>query len=175
MLLLVALLGGCGVPLDDAPRDVSAVPPPRAGAPAPADAGPVVERICLVRDGRLVRTARRIPFARTARQHLADLLAGPTAAESADGLISALTTAEGITLDLQAGRAVVEVGSLVGQGSRSDQVLALGQIVCTLGSRLDVGTVAFTSRGQPLDVPRADGSLASGPVTIADYSTLIEA
>jgi spore germination protein GerM len=133
-----------------------------------------VERICLVRDGRLVRTARRIPFTRSAAQQLADLLAGPTAAESADGLISALATAEGITLGLQEGRAVVEVGDLVAQGGRSDQILAFGQIVCTLGSRLDVGTVTFTSNGQPLDVPRADGSLATGPVTIADYATLIE-
>lgn len=173
LLALVVTLAGCGVPLDDAPRDVGDAPRPPADAPAPVDVGPAVQRLCLVRDGLLVRVARRVPNPPPAAEHLADLLAGPTATESADGLTSALTTATGVTMSLMNARATVEVGDLVAQGARSDQVLAFGQIVCTLGSRLDVGTVSFTSAGQPLGVPRGDGSLADGPLTIVDYAGLM--
>jgi hypothetical protein len=57
------------------------------------------------------------------------------------------------------------------KGCRSDEVLAYGQMVCALTSQgADVGTVSFASGGQPLAVPRADGSLVAGALTIADYA-----
>jgi hypothetical protein len=171
-LALVAVLAaaGCGVPAEDTPRDVTVAPPAGSGVPAGGDLGPAVERLCLVRDGRLVRVERRVPYVRSANDLLRDLLAGPTAAESRAGLTSALATASPVTVTLTAGRAVVEVGDA---GARSDEVLSYAQIVCTLGTRADVGTVSFTRQGRLLGVPRADGSLAEGPVTIADYDALM--
>jgi hypothetical protein len=55
----------------------------------------------------------------------------------------------------------------------TDDVPAFGQIVCTLTSQFETGTVTFTSNGEPLSVPRGDASLADGPVTIADYVGLL--
>jgi spore germination protein GerM len=175
LLLAVVTLTGCGVPLDDAPRDITGARlPARSGAPVPDGAGRAAERLCFVRDSRLVRIVRRVPVARPPAAQLADLLAGPTAGESADGLTSALTTASHVTMKLTAGRATVDIGDRTGQALRSDDVIAFGQIVCTLTAQLPVGTVAFTSGGEPLSVPRADGSLASGRLTIADYVDLLE-
>ncbi|GGL21306.1 GerMN domain-containing protein [Mangrovihabitans endophyticus] len=168
-----ALGGGCGVPLDDEPRDMPGAGLRRSGAPAQDEAGRSVERLCWVRDGHLVRVQRRVPVPPTPTGLLNDLLAGPTADESANGLTSALTTMAGASLTLTGGRAVVEVGDTSNQGVRSDEVFAYGQMVCTLGASLDVGTVSFTSEGQPLSVPRADGSLSDAPLTIVDYSELL--
>jgi spore germination protein GerM len=172
LTLLAALpIGGCGVPLDSTPRDVTDVGAPfRSGAPAEG-AGRAVERLCFVRAGALVRVVRRVPAVRPPTEQLRDLLAGPTADESTQGLSSALSTASDVTMTLADGRATVDVGDV---GLRSDDVLAFGQIVCTLTSQLQVGTVSFTSDGTPLGVPRADGSLAVSPLTIADYVKLLE-
>ena len=96
------------------------------------------------------------------------LLAGPTAQERSDGLVSALTGTTTVTsLTLAGGRATIEVGDRSNAVVRSDEVLAFGQIVCTMTSRLEIGTVAFTSAGTPLGVPRADGALTTAPLTVS--------
>ena len=171
MLGGVLLVGGCGVPTEDLPRDAPVPPVGISGTPVGGDLGPVVERLCLVRDGRLVRVERRVPVGRSASELMRDLLAGPTGEERRAGLSSSLATASGVSVTVTASRALVEVGDA---GGRTDEVLAYGQIVCTLGTRPDVGTVAFTRDGQPLGVPRANGQLAEYPVTIADYDSLID-
>lgn len=56
---------------------------------------------------------------------------------------------------------------------RTDDVLALGQIVCTLTSVAGVDTMTFTHDGIPIAVPRADASLSPGPLTFGDYATLV--
>jgi spore germination protein GerM len=167
-------LSGCGVPIDHAPRAVPDMRIPNRSEPPADGTGRAIERLCFVRDNRLVRVVRRVPEVRPPDRQLQDLLAGPTAEESADRLSSALTTTSNVTMKLISGRATVDIGDRADQALRSDDVIAFGQIVCTLTSQLQIGTVAFTSGGQPLGVPRADGSLADGRVTIADYVGLIE-
>jgi hypothetical protein len=176
-LLVVLAVGpaGCGVPVDDEPRRLGE--PGRmdaSGGPAPHAAGSTVLRLYLVRDGRLVRVPRRVPAPLTAAQQLDNLLAGPTAEESEDGLTSALSTMTVTDVSLAGRRATITLGDRAGQGFRDDEVLAFGQIVCTLTSLPDVGTVSFVADGAPLWVPRADGSLAGTPLTIADYSELLD-
>jgi spore germination protein GerM len=163
------------VPVDAEPRRLGE--PGRvdaSGGPAPNAAGSTVLRLYLVRDGRLVRVPRRVPAPLTASQQLDSLLAGPTAEESDDGLSSALSTMTVTDLSLADRRATITLGDRSGQAFRSDEVLAFGQIVCTLTSLPDVGTVSFMADGAPLWVPRADGSLADTPLTIADYSGLLD-
>jgi spore germination protein GerM len=175
LVLAVLVLAGCGVPLDDAPRRLG--DPGRtgtAGGPAPNAAGATVLRLYLVRDDRLVRVPRRVAAPQTPAEQLDTLLAGPTAEESDDGLSSALSTMTVTDLRLAGRRATITLGSRAGQGVRSDEVLAFGQIVCTLTNLPDVGTVSFEADGVPLWVPRADGSLANTPLTIADYSDLLD-
>ncbi|MEV4134642.1 GerMN domain-containing protein [Dactylosporangium sp. NPDC049742] len=107
-------------------------------------------------------------------EQLRNLLSGPTAAERDAGYTSALTgiTVTGI-VEVRGGDATVEIGSRSDGVGRSDEVLAYGQIVCTLTSRADVDTVSFLHDGQPLRVPRADASLTDGRLTAADYADLV--
>jgi spore germination protein GerM len=176
LTVLVTLLAaaGCGVPMDRTPRTINDIRVPyRSGAPDDT-AGRVIERLCFVQNGKLVRVVRRVPAVRQPQAQLRDVLAGPTAAESDDGLTSALTAASGLTVKVDGGRATVDVGGgRLEEGLGTDDVLAFGQIVCTLTSQFEIGTVTFTSNGEPLSVPRGDASLADGPVTIADYVGLL--
>ncbi|MBM0276854.1 GerMN domain-containing protein [Micromonospora tarensis] len=173
---LVALLSGCGIPTDDAPR---AVQPPRGPFPtsAPvetAPAGPATETLCLVRDNRIVPVLRRVDRLPTIEDHLRHLLAGPTGAERDTDLTSALpgaVNAAGATVT--GGQARVAVDEPGDDAGRSDEVLAFGQIVCTLTSRDDVTSVTFLRDGRPLGVPRADGSLSDQPLRRTDYAPLI--
>jgi hypothetical protein len=172
ILAFCLLTGACGVPLDEAPRDLDR-PRPASGssAPAPDCFGTAIERLCYVRDGRLVRAVRRVVSPPTARQMLDDLLAGPTRAEQQDGLSSALSTMriEGMTVTGR--RAVVSISQPAQQPARSDEILAYGQIVCTLTNQgTEVGTVSFAGGSRPLGVPRGDGSLSTAPLTLADYA-----
>ena len=174
-VLLVCLVAGCGVPVDGGPRDLGrASPSTGASGPAPNGFGDAVERLYLVKDGVLVRTVRRVPTPPTPEQLLRALLAGPTGDEQQDGLTSALSTMRVGALTLAQRRASVAIGQPQDPGARSDEVLAYGQIVCSLTSLgAEVGTVSFTSGGQPLGVPRGDGSLSTAPLTIADYASLL--
>ncbi|WP_433112987.1 GerMN domain-containing protein [Micromonospora sp. CA-246542] len=178
-LALVALLAGCGIPADDAPRPV---PPPRGPFPTTADtpsadtapAGPATETLCLVRDNRIVPVLRSVDRPPTIEEHLRHLFAGPTTAERDTDLTSALpgaVNAVGVTLSASQARVMVdEPGDDAG---RSDEVLAFGQIVCTLTSRHEVSTVRFLRDERPLGVPRADGLLSAQPLSRVDYAPLI--
>jgi hypothetical protein len=116
-----------------------------------------------------------MPAARTPEQMVQDLVAGATRAEQQDGLTSALSQMRVSSTIVSQRRAAVEIGAPAVPGARSDEVLAYAQIVCTLTSQgAEVGTVSFTRDGQPLAVPRGDGSLSTGALTIADYADLIE-
>ena len=175
VLLGCLLAAACGVPVDDAPRNLG-LPRPASGSnpPAPGGFGPAIERLYFVRDGTLARAVRRVAALPPPQQMLTDLLGGPTRAEQQDGLTTALSTTDITGMTVTQRRAVVTVGERSERGSRTDEMLAYGQIVCTLTSQgAEVGTVSFTSDGRPLGVPRGDGSLSTAPLTIADYANLL--
>jgi len=176
VLVAALVTAGCGVPVDGAPRDLDR-PAAVSGsaAPAPDPIGNAIERLYLVRDGKLVRVTRRFPAPRGPAQMVRDLAAGPTRDEQRDGLTSALSSMRVGSTTITQRRAAVEIGAPAVPGARSDEVLAYAEIVCTLTSQgAEVGTVSFTRGGQPLAVPRGDGLLSTGPLTIADYAGLIE-
>jgi spore germination protein GerM len=171
------VLGGCGVPAQDEPHPVSLPRRPLAApssAAAADPAGEVAQVLCLVRETRLVQTVRRFGTPLDPQRQLDQLVAGPTPAEQAQGLSTALaTTALAVSLPPGDPTAVVEVGPADEAASRSDEVLAYGQIVCTLTSRADVAAVRFLREGRPLQVPRGDGILSGDPLRAADYVSLI--
>ena len=174
VLLVAGLLAlqGCGVPNEGRPRPlepslVIGSPPPVAGN----SAGTVVELLYLVRDEQLVAVQRRVGSTDVGAL-LDELVTGPTDEERNDRLSSALTGTDLIAgVRLISGTA--EVSFRPQAGGRTDDILAIGQIVCTLDARVDVDTVRFLLDGQVLKVPRADGSLTELPLTVADYRTLI--
>ncbi|WP_285791893.1 GerMN domain-containing protein [Micromonospora sp. NBRC 101691] len=174
----VLALAGCGVSAEQVPREVT--PPqgpfPAVGSPAPAatESGTVVQRLCYVRDDRLVMVNRRVRALPTAREQIELLLDGPVAGEQDDRLTSALTGVNVVTdVRVADGGATVAVGERLAGTGRNDEVLAFGQIVCTLTSRADVDRVTFVQGGQRLGVPRADGSLSTAPLTAADYAAMV--
>ena len=169
------LTGGCGIPVDDQPRDLGRPRPSGSSTPAPGGFGTAIERLYLVREGRLVRVIRRVPRSPTPQQMLDALLGGPTHAEQQDGFTSALSTMRITGMTVVQRRATVTVGEPPAEGSRSDEMLAYGQIVSTLTSQgADIGTVSFAADGRPLGVPRGDGALSAAPLTIADYAGLVD-
>jgi hypothetical protein len=165
---------GCGVPAEDEPRPIEpslVIGPPPTQAAA-GSGGTVLERLFFVRDGRLVAVDRQVTAAGNVAALLADLAAGPTDAERDDRLTSALTGT-----DLIAGARLVdgtaEVSLRPQVGGRTDEILAIGQIVCTLDARADVDTVQFLRDEQVLAVPGADGLVTAAPLTSANYQALI--
>jgi spore germination protein GerM len=176
--LAVSVLAGCGIQPDPQAREVQPPPGPyRALAspvPANTEPGTVAETLCLVKDGKLVPVIRRVKGEPTVTTLMQDLLAGPSNAERADGASSALPGAYQFgQVDLIDGRAVVELTAQVDDAGRSDETLAIGQVVCSLDARPDVDGVTFTAKGRPVGVPRGDGSLSVDPLTMADYAGLL--
>lgn len=175
---VAATLGGCGVPSDSSARQAP-IPLPGQVRPSPTGApttGAVAERLFLTRDSRLVRVTRAAASEPTVQRLLQDLLAGPTAAERADGLSSALlgTDISG-EVHLDNGLVTIELQAELDRNGRTDEVLALAQLVCTMSSHPAVRGVSFVRDGHPVSVPRADGSLSAGPLTGADYAALMVA
>jgi hypothetical protein len=176
IILLTAT--ACGIPAEDGPRrisppngryDATATAPPTTGTP-----GEVAETIYFVRDTRLTVVTRRVDAYPGISDHLRHLLDGPTGPEAAAGLSSALTGTTTIgDVRPNGAEAVITVGETPDGSSRSDEALAFGQIVCTLAERPGTAVVSFERDGEPLGVPRADGSLAQGALTCADYSGLL--
>ncbi len=176
--VLLTVVAACGVPAEDRPRAVTPPPGPfpytATAAPSAAETGAVTEVLYFTRDDRLIPAIRRIDQVPPVDVQLRDLLAGPTPSERDDGLTSALPGAlSNAVVELVDGRARVTVAATGADTGRSDELLAYGQIVCTLGARPDVEAVIFLRDGVPLRVPRADLSLSSDPLTAADYAALI--
>ncbi|WP_434739899.1 GerMN domain-containing protein [Micromonospora sp. SH-82] len=172
MAVVLCAVAGCGVSAEDSPR---AIEPP--GGPHPVVTTPAVEpsgqltvALCFVRDDALVRVDRRVTAAATPDEQLRLLEAGPTSTDREAGLTTALVGVSRITGVRVTGReALVDVSNgQVGTG-RTDEMLAFGQIVCTLTARTDVDLVSFLHDSRRLGVPRADGSLSTGPLTVSDY------
>jgi hypothetical protein len=172
----VATLAGCGIPAEPQARPVERPPGPfgalaTTAAPAP-DPGVVAETFFLTRDAAVIPVTRRVRGDRTVHDVMADLMAAPNDAERAAGFGSALTGANlAGTVALTDNLAVVALTAA--PDGRSDQVLAYAQVVCTLDARPDVSGVIFTLHNEQVGVPGGTGVLSEGPLTTADYATLI--
>jgi len=104
---------------------------------------------------------------------LAELERGTTDAESASGLQSALTDAEAIaSVGVEGGVAIVDLTESFRELGGGDQLVAIAQMVFTLTGRSDIDEVSLTLAGEPVEVPRGDGSLTSGTLRRVDYESL---
>lgn len=176
--LYAVLLGGCGVgpeqdarPLDSADAPAGVLAPPTGTAQPP---GGRAELLVFVREQQLERVSRQAVEV-TAQTALSDLLAGPLPQERERGLTSALPTTDvgSLEVEVRDGLALVNIDPELLDSGRSDQVLALAQVVVTLDALPEVQGVQFLSRGEVLPVPRADGAVVRGPLTDLDYADLL--
>ena len=180
--LLLVFIAACGLPVDNAAKSVTKVPyellEPQASAPAepvvPAE-GPAVRIYLIDPSGQqLVAADRRLAGAEVSLDAVLDaLLNGPTRAERAQGLSTALNDAAAVgTAELVGGVASIDLTSQFVVLDGPTQRLAIAQIVLTLTGRPGVGRVSFTLDGQPIDIPRGDGTLATGSVSRDNYREL---
>lgn len=172
--LLVVAIVGCGVPSDRharriAPEDVPFGLLDRDGASSTAPEPSATLTVYLISGEWLTGVERSVAAPLTPEQALDALLRGPTGAEAAAGLRSAIGTAEVVIEDVQDRRARVELGPAFAASAPSEQGLAVAQIVYTLTVLPGIDDVVFTVGGRTVEVPKPGGSAAAGPVTRADF------
>jgi hypothetical protein len=170
--LTILALTGCGIGAEDSARNIgpSRIPYPgiRSPATAVAGAGAVVETLFMLKDNMLVTVDRRLPAEPTIDDLIHELLAGPTHDERNIDITSIITGVQ-----VKGTVATVELAANLNETGRTDEILAIAQIVCTLTARPYISGANFTRDGHRIGVPRADGSLSQGPLTIADYASLL--
>ena len=175
----VASQGGVGPTL--APTAQVTLPPAETppATPAPTPAGVLVTEYFLLDSGSgptLVPVPRAVADGPTVgAASLGALLAGPSPAEAAAGIVSEIppnATVQG--LSVAGGVASIGLsGEFAAGGSSSDFELRVAQVVYTLTQFPTITSVDFNVDGQPADVLRGDGSSTSGPVGRDDYTTLL--
>ena len=173
--VLIAALS-CGIPQDRNPDVVpgGAIGPALGATPPAAAAAPAGEGVTVffVRAGQLVQ-AGRTALRGDAHAALQNLLSGPSEQELAAGLRTAITGPADVRLVRIAGAtAQIDLAAPFVAIAGQEQILAVAQVVLTATSVAGVSDVRFTLEGQPVDVPRGDGTLSPGPLTSLDYASL---
>lgn len=176
VVAVMTALAGCGIPADRDAREIEGQGSGRESefpAVPSVESGSVSQRLFLVRDEALVTVVRWVPSQPTVDALVHDLVTGPTAAERARGMTSAVLGTDVVgPVRLAGGQATVQLAT-GSENVHSDEVLALGQLVCTLDSHPRVDGVSFVRDGKRVSVPRGDGTLSAGPLTTADYANLV--
>jgi hypothetical protein len=178
LLVVVAILTACGVPTHQSAREVAVEDVPFGlldedrAITTPDDTGEPLA-IYLAKEDRLAPALRLLEPPVTLDRLLGALSEGPTEAENAAGLRSALPDEPTFeVVSLARGTARVDLARPFTALSSADQTLALAQIVYTLTGRPGIGLVRFTLQGASTEVLRANGSLTAAPVSRDDYRTL---
>ncbi len=162
----------------------SAAPPssPGASAAPPASAAPAVTTVAVYffRGDRLVPVQRAVPrTVAVARAALQQLLAGPTAVESAgpSGLTSTVPSgSQLLDVAIADGTATVDLSGQFESGGGSASMFGrLAQVVYTVTQFPSVTGVTFRLDGQPVTTFSSEGIVLSGPSVRADYRDYVPA
>lgn len=162
---------------EPAPSSPSSLGPSSIGATTPATtSSPVASAVYLVDDktNRLVAVHRSRAQTATLRTLVETLLTGPTEAESAAGLTTAINTSPTLNkITIQGSLAIIDLSSSFGDIRGAAEVLASAQVVLTAVSYPGTESVLFTLDGTPTAVPLVSGVLSSSPLTFGDYASLL--
>jgi len=182
LLSAVAILAaGCGVPTEDRAQVIAAqdlpygLADPEASSASAATGTEVddLEPVALyfpVGTG-LVAVSRDLPAPAT--------LTAVVDALTRSGEVSTTPTRSAVgrgdveRVDIRAGVATVELDARIIDLPNAEQRVAVAQLVLTLTARPGVGQIAFTVGGDPVQVPRADGTLARSTVSRDDFVALV--
>jgi spore germination protein GerM len=100
------------------------------------------------------------------------LFSGPTEAELAAGLRTAISSQTNVrSIRTEGSTAVIDLTTTFVEVGGEEQILALAQIVLTATATPGITDVRFELEGQAVEVPRADGTLSSGPLRATDYES----
>lgn len=177
-LAALVLAAACGVGPQGTPVRISAEDVPadlRVTGGSTTTSSPEDTRrveVFLVANRGLVGVGREVPADEPLLQGTLDALAaGPTTAEAASGLRSALPAEGRIDAGKVDGRvATVDLPSSFVELTPAEQGAALAQLVYSATTVSGVDAVRFTVGGKPVAVPRLDGTLTREPVTRADFA-----
>lgn len=176
---VVVALGACGVPKDDQARRIGDddVPfgllderSPETSTTVGAPQSPA--SVYYVQGDRLVEAARDLAAPADVRAALDALAAGPTGAEAARGVRSALPEKAFEEVAVRDGVADVDLAAAVVDLETGEQLLAIAQIVHTATGRPGVKAVRFRLEGRLAEVPIDGANLVTRPVTRDDYRSV---
>jgi len=179
-LVVAGSLTACGIPADsqpqalarkDIPFDLLAPSTTIATPGVPGAREPV--NVYLVGITGLVPVSRGVRAPATLPEALSALLAGPTDAEVANGLRTAISAQTSVSAGpVGFGVGTVDLGGAFGQVGGQEQILAVAQLVFTATSVPGIIKVQFTLAGRPVEVPAGDGTLTQGPLGRSDFPSL---
>ena len=180
-LLLVAGATACGVPVQTRPVALTNGQLPAGLTSAsstttlPGSSVPVsLVQVYFVAGDRLVVRSRLVPSPGSLPEALADLLAGPTPAESIAGIRTSIDPGtELLSERVSRDKVVLDLSSAFTNTGGPDQILSIAQLVYTATGVPGIDAVSFELQGSPVAVPLADGTLATGPVSRASYASLV--
>jgi len=180
LAVVCCLCSGCGVPFDDSPREIDPGRVPfglleedATSSTTISPAARAAAELYLIRSDRLARVTRDIAIPLTPQKLVVALLQGPTDAEAAANLRTAITATSGASAtEPEAGLVRVELGRSFATSGAADQVLAIAQLVFTVTGVPGASRVSFTVSGRPVEVPTADGTLSSAPLGRSDFVAL---
>lgn len=177
LLVPAAVLAGCSVSADEAPRDIESNRAQVVTEPLGANVRAAgAERIFLVVDVPGLPT-RIEPVPRDVGDDLAALvaalLAGPTANEFVDQFRSALPTGLVVNAVSRVGpRVTIDLTDDLQALSGDSLLLALAQIVYTVSDMSGVTSVDITIDGQQARWPTSSGQFQDHPLTVFDYPNI---
>jgi hypothetical protein len=177
MVLALGTAAGCGVQADDRSRVIPETDRRDLSAPAVLDNDELSgdTRIYLLATPQTgVRTQLRAvtrDVAQAPSSALAALLAGPTSNEQTVQLRSAIP--EGTELRsatfVAPGTVTVDVSADLFEATGDELIDAIAQIVFTASAVERVERVQVVVDGEPKQLPRGDGQLVAGPLTVFDF------
>lgn len=185
---LVALLAvsafaaaGCAIPTQNAPNAIapSKVPfgllnrhPPTTTTTQPKPSSFVPVRVYFLNStNQLEPTARVVATPAPLSSIITAMLAGPTSAEAAAGIFTAIPSDVTVLSTTTQGSVVtVNLNTAFGQITGNDTELSVAQIVATIATENGLTTgVIFEIDGQRTSVPIANGSQVTGPVYLNQF------
>jgi spore germination protein GerM len=181
MLALAVTAAGCAIPTQSAPRSIApgkvpfnlldpVLPTTTTTQPKPSSLVPV-KVFFLDTANQLEPAARVVAAPAPLTSIITALLAGPTSAETTNGVFTAIPSDVAVlSATTQGGVVAVNMDTAFGQIAGTSTELAVAQIVATVATENGLGTgVVFEIDGQRTSVPIANGSQVAGPVYLIDF------
>ena len=176
-------LAACGIPTQPTASPISPNQLPAHLPPARPTVTPCTKSGCISVDVYFVTpSAHLAPFARVVPRDaklatvVRSLLAGPTAAEQADGITTALgSDIHLLSTDVTAGNKIATLDFSAGFGTLSGirEVLGVAQVVYTVTAIMPGAGVIFEIAGAQTEVPLETGRLWTGAVHEVQYASLL--
>jgi Sporulation and spore germination len=178
---VAAVAAGCAIPTQGSPNTIAPskvpfnlldphLPTTTTTQPKPTSLVPV-RVFFLNSSNQLQPEARVVAAPAPLNSILTAMLAGPTSAEAAGGVFTAIPSDVAVlAATTQGGVVTVNMNTAFGEITGNDTELAVAQIVATIATENGLGTgVVFEIEGQRTSVPIANGSQVAGPVYLIDF------